>query len=286
MLNEHAICHGVRLDDRIMRFDRKTFSPVRHLIFIISNKSPFRMSCSDAKLSWDSKWLYKTPRNGYFFNNRSVYPIEFARFNKLRLRIDSLREDDDMWVVFCRYRLLWRLLKGDHFFSIYMNFALNNAAVLYREPFELPSIIRSRRVNLFIFKNGDVYFWLQKFISAHILYQFSLLMKFRVKAELWSYFDDDFERAESLKRGTNNTQKRWCATWRSETTPLCDVHSHVSKSKMISFESTILKCFAKTLPNCKKRRWRVVYFVCVHYDRIKSTHSSSSLPLQWLKMDR
>lgn len=111
-----------------------------------------------------------------------------------------------------------------------------------------------------------------------------LLMKFRVKAEFWSYFDDDFKRAESLKRGTNNTQKRWCATWRSETTPLCDVHSHVSKSKMISFESTIIKCFAKTLPNCKKRRWRVVYFVCVHY-RIKSTHSSSSLPLQWLKMD-
>lgn len=172
MLNEHAICHGVRLDDRIMRFDRKTFSPVRHLIFIISNKSPFRMSCSDAKLSWDSKWLYKTPRNGYFFNNRSVYPIEFARFNKLRLRIDSLREDDDMWVVFCRYPItLTTVERRPFFFSFHMNFALNNAAILYREPFELPSSIRSRRVNLFIFKNGDVYFWLQKFISAHILYQ-------------------------------------------------------------------------------------------------------------------
>lgn len=286
MLNEHAICHGVRLDDRIMRFDRKTFSPVRHLIFIISNKSPFRMSCSDAKLSWDSKWLYKTPRNGYFFNNRTVYPIESARFNKLRLRIDSLREDDDMWVVFCRYRLLWRLLKGDHFFfhSIWtllltmQQFCTVNHLSCHPASEVDEWIYLFSKMVMFIFDCKNL-FLLIYYINE------CLLMKFRVKAELWSYFDDDFERAESLKRGTNNTQKRWCATWRSETTPLCDVHSHVSKSKMISFESTILKCFAKTLPNCKKRRWRVVYFVCVHY-RIKSTHSSSSLPLQWLKMDR
>lgn len=91
MLNEHFICHGVRLDDRILGLDRKTSLLNETLIFIISSKSPFRMSCSDVKLSWENAFTKLLGMDDFI--SSTVYPIEFAHFNKLRMRIDRV---DDM----------------------------------------------------------------------------------------------------------------------------------------------------------------------------------------------